>query len=464
MLSRIARGLYDVGGAIERAQDVTRILEVNHKMNLERAALEEASVWTAVSEAFECGLENPSEADLYRELVISTTHPYSVRHCIEGARSEARAMRDHISEEMWLHLNRSHLDLASLSFERILQIGRSEFNRRIELFANAFHGFADTTMIRGEAWYFLGIGRLAERASMLCRILEIKRKSLALAPEHEGAPIDFHQWQALLRSLSGYEPYRRAYDARIQPEASARVRAAARRVPALAHPRRSLEIQQTLGLLASQGPFVSQPRAADRRPARPHRGSWTVELHHRTAEASIRPRARLPDRGSCSRSRRDRARLLHESVRPTIGPDHGRDLGAFAHAAATAAATAGTNAGIAGCPPPRSRSDEALGCRRDKALLMVSPRDPAGVTAELGRRGAQRGAQDARSTPGLQRVVTHRVEVSARLGHGAFGYRGLLRFRYVQLLQPARAALRGRGSIRANSIVETTDAICCGPS
>jgi uncharacterized alpha-E superfamily protein len=27
-----------------------------------------------------------------------------------------------------------------------------------------------------------------------------------------------HQWQSLLRSLSGYEPYRRVYDARIMPE------------------------------------------------------------------------------------------------------------------------------------------------------------------------------------------------------------------------------------------------------
>jgi uncharacterized alpha-E superfamily protein len=53
---------------------------------------------------------------------------------------------------------------------------------------------------------------------MTCRILDVKRKTLALAPEEEGRPLDVHQWQALLRSLSGYEPYRRVYDARILPE------------------------------------------------------------------------------------------------------------------------------------------------------------------------------------------------------------------------------------------------------
>lgn len=218
MLSRIARGLYDLGRQVERAQNVVRILEVNHKMNLERATVDETNVWTAISESFECGLELPSEAGLYDQLVLSESHPYSVRHCIANARDEGRAMREHISEEMWLHLNRVHLEFASLSFGGVLRIGRSEFNRQIEIFGDALHGLADDTMIRGAPWSFLRIGKLAERASMICRILEIKRKALSLAPESEGAPLDVHQWQALLRSLSGYEPYRRAYDARIVPQ------------------------------------------------------------------------------------------------------------------------------------------------------------------------------------------------------------------------------------------------------
>jgi len=213
MLSRIARGLYDLGRNVERAQNLMRILEVNHKMNLERAAGHENDVWSAISESFECGLDRPEERSLYEVLVLSNSHPYSVRHCIANARDDGRAMREHISEEIWLHLNRTHLELSTLSFDRILSIGRSEFNRRIEVFADALHGLADDTMIRGESWAFLGIGKLMERALMICRILEIKRKSIS--PESEGAPVDVHQWQTLLRCLSGYEPYRRAYDARI---------------------------------------------------------------------------------------------------------------------------------------------------------------------------------------------------------------------------------------------------------
>lgn len=217
MLSRIAKGLYDVGRGVERAQHVMRILEVNHKMSLERSGNDDVNVWTAISESFECGLDTPNEAELYQALVLSRSHPYSVRKCIVDARDLGRAMRDHISEEMWLHLNRTHLEFATLSFDDILSTGRSEFNRRVEVFGDAFHGLADGTMIRGDSWAFIRIGKLVECASMICRILEIKRKSLELAPALEGEVVDVHQWQALLRSFSGYEPYRRAYDARIMP-------------------------------------------------------------------------------------------------------------------------------------------------------------------------------------------------------------------------------------------------------
>lgn len=218
MLSRVAQGLYSLGRYVERAQNVVRILEVNHKMNLERAGVDDADVWAAISESFACGLDRPTEAALYGELVLSDEHPHSVRRCIGRARDQGRALRDHISEEMWLHLNRTHLDLSSIGFDDILRLGRSEFNRQVELFGASLHGLADDTLIRGDPWAFLRIGKLAERGAMICRILEIKRKSLELASAVEGEPIDVHQWQALLRSLSGYEPYRRAYDARIVPE------------------------------------------------------------------------------------------------------------------------------------------------------------------------------------------------------------------------------------------------------
>ena len=218
MLSRIARGLYQMGRSIERAQNMVRILEVNHKMDLEREPLGAASGWVAIAESIPIEAPATTEAVLYAELVLSDVHPFSVRQCISAARNHGRSMRDHVSEEMWLHLNRYYLDLRELDFGDILRVGRSEFNRQVETFCDAFHGLADNTMVRGPAWAFLRAGKFLERAEMCCRILDIKRKTLELVPHAEGHPLDVHQWQALLRSLSAYEPYRRVYQARIQPE------------------------------------------------------------------------------------------------------------------------------------------------------------------------------------------------------------------------------------------------------
>ena len=215
MLSRIALGLYGMGRSVERVQNVTRILEVNHKMNLDRPTDLDGDVWAAIANSFLCPVEIYTEQALYEVLIFSDTHPFSVRRCLREARDESRAMRDHISEEIWLHVNRSFLELRELTFDDVLAMGRSEFNRRIEVFGDALFGLADDTMIRGDAWAFLKLGKQMERGLMICRILDIKRKSVARGID--GAPADVHQWQALLRSLSGYEPYRRAYDARVIP-------------------------------------------------------------------------------------------------------------------------------------------------------------------------------------------------------------------------------------------------------
>lgn len=217
MLSRIARGIFAMGRYVERAQNVVRVLEVNHKMHLERGAADLPTTWIPVADAFGLDLVEPREPQVYAALVLSTTHPFSVRRAIAAAREEGRTLRERISEEMWDELNRYHHALAGLAFEDIRRRGRSVFNREVESFCAAFQGLAEQTMIHGPELQFLRLGLTIERAQLICRILEIKRKTLTLASHEAGHPFDTHQWKVLLRSLSGYEPYRRHFDACIVP-------------------------------------------------------------------------------------------------------------------------------------------------------------------------------------------------------------------------------------------------------
>jgi len=219
MLSRIAHNIYELGRQIERSENIARILDVNRRMSLEQSYFSELDVWspmlaiTQSREAFDERFEEVTEHNVMEFLIADDSNPYSIRACLSFAREMARTVRERISEEMWLYLNKMYLDIQS--------DGRTDdhiaFLDDIRQFCSAFHGLVDNTMSHGESWNFLRLGVSLERARMTTRILEIKYFLLLPNVEEVGRPLDHHQWQALLRSVSGYEAYRRQFRARIDP-------------------------------------------------------------------------------------------------------------------------------------------------------------------------------------------------------------------------------------------------------
>jgi len=219
MLSRIARNIYELGQQIERAENIARILDVNRRMSLEQSYFSELDVWspmleiTQSREAFDERFDDVTEHNVMEFLIADASNPYSIRACLSHAREMSRTVRERISEEMWLYLNKMYLDIqpAGRTDDHIAFLGE------IRQFCSAFHGLVDNTMSHGESWNFLRLGVALERARMTTSILEIKYFMLLPSAEEIGRPLDHHQWQALLRSVSGYEAYRRQYRARIDP-------------------------------------------------------------------------------------------------------------------------------------------------------------------------------------------------------------------------------------------------------
>jgi uncharacterized alpha-E superfamily protein len=84
------------------------------------------------------------------------------------------------------------------------------------------------TMLKNEAFYFINVGTLLERADNTARILETKYEGQAalkvLSPKKdsdEGADgefFDFYHWAALLRSVSAFEIYRQIYSDQVTPK------------------------------------------------------------------------------------------------------------------------------------------------------------------------------------------------------------------------------------------------------
>jgi uncharacterized alpha-E superfamily protein len=80
------------------------------------------------------------------------------------------------------------------------------------------------TMLQDEALHFLRIGTFLERADNTARLLDVKFQALAgedyFGPDgsKEQQEVDFYHWSAILRSVSGFEIYRKVYRNVIRPE------------------------------------------------------------------------------------------------------------------------------------------------------------------------------------------------------------------------------------------------------
>ena len=91
-----------------------------------------------------------------------------------------------------------------------------EVFRSIRLGAHLFQGLTDATMTHNEAWHFVRLGRKMERADKTSRILDVKYFMLLPSVRDVGTPYDDIQWSAVLKSVSGFEMYRKKYG-RIAP-------------------------------------------------------------------------------------------------------------------------------------------------------------------------------------------------------------------------------------------------------
>ena len=91
-----------------------------------------------------------------------------------------------------------------------------EFFRQFRMSSHLFQGITDATMTHNEAWHFARLGRKLERADKTSRILDVKYFMLLPSLRDVGTPYDDIHWSAVLKSVSGFEMYRKKYG-RISP-------------------------------------------------------------------------------------------------------------------------------------------------------------------------------------------------------------------------------------------------------
>ena len=225
MLSRVADSLYWINRYIERAENISRFLEVSEAMALD-CPPGSAEPWLPLVDAigdrdsFEQMYSQGSPKEVVSFLLLDRDNPNSIVSCIANARENARQIRDVITTEMWEQLNDLYWNVQD--GEALWQEPDQEQLRSIRRGCQLFYGITDVTLNRDQTWLFSRLGRLIERADKTSRILDVKYFLLLPAPTEVGGVLDELQWISLLRTAGAYQMYRQSVQQAITPSSVAR--------------------------------------------------------------------------------------------------------------------------------------------------------------------------------------------------------------------------------------------------
>src|ERR1039457_7139259 len=216
MLSRVADSLYWMSRYLERAENTVRLLDVTMGLMLDPGGANAEQRWKRMTAALgrPVGIEwNGSLESMARKLVFDLVDPSSITFCISAARENARQVREEISTEQWQRLNRLfhqiHSPNAQAQFRSIVSDMLASVVDGIYL----FKGTTDTTMIHGQGWQFIRLGRYLERAYATATLLEVFQPDLLQQPAEERSGHLYLELVGLLRCCTSFEAYCQVYTA-----------------------------------------------------------------------------------------------------------------------------------------------------------------------------------------------------------------------------------------------------------
>lgn len=229
MLSRTADHLFWMSRYTERAENTARMLDVNYQTSLlPQSAVVAELGWQgllSISELLPAYTARHGDvtARSVMEFMVKDEHnPSSIVSCLRAARENARAVRGTLTTEVWETQNQTWLEvnrmLASGEFERDPGV----FFEWVKFRSHLSRGVTVGTMLMDEALHFMRLGTFLERADNTARLVDVKFHAVESdffgAATLQDQEYDFYHWSAILRSVSGFEIYRKVYRDVIRPE------------------------------------------------------------------------------------------------------------------------------------------------------------------------------------------------------------------------------------------------------
>jgi uncharacterized alpha-E superfamily protein len=271
MLSRTADHLFWMSRYTERAENTARMLDVNYQTSLLRQSHAAAQVgWKgllSISELLPDYEAKHGDIDARKVMdfmVKDESNPSSIMSCLSAARENARAVRGALTTEVWETQNTTWLEA-----KRIVRSGEFEsdpaaFYEWVKFHSHLSRGVTVGTMLIDEALHFMRIGTFLERADNTARLVDVKFHAMhndfyGKATERD-QEYEFYHWSAVLRSVSGFEVYRKVYRDVIKPERVAQLLILRPDMPRSLHACLN-EVVANLGFITSDVNSETQRRA-----------------------------------------------------------------------------------------------------------------------------------------------------------------------------------------------------------
>ena len=269
MLSRTADHLFWMSRYTERAENTARILDVNYQTSmLPQSASSAQSGWEgllSISELKPAFMAKYGDTVVPRDvmdfMVCDEENSSSIVSCLKNARENARAVRGTLTTEVWETENQTYLEVIRMLKNGDFERDPSRFFEWVKFRSHLSRGVTAGTMLQDDAFHFLRVGTFLERADNTARLVDVKfhvaQKNLANSLDED---FDFYHWSSILRSVSGFEIYRKVYRDVIKPERVAELLILRADMP------RSLlgclnELMNNLAMVTNDGSSETQRRA-----------------------------------------------------------------------------------------------------------------------------------------------------------------------------------------------------------
>ena len=218
MLSRVADSLYWMSRYLERAENTVRQLDVTMSLMLDPGGASAETRWQRLVSSLgdPAGLEWNGDLDsMARTLIFDSVNRSAVTFCVNGARENARQVREEISTEQWQRLNRLFHQIHSPQAQAQFRANMNDLLASIVDGIHLFKGVSDTTMIHGQGWQFIRLGRYLERAYAIATLLEVFQPEIFTTVEREHSGYQYLEQVGLLRCCTAFEAYCQVYTADI---------------------------------------------------------------------------------------------------------------------------------------------------------------------------------------------------------------------------------------------------------